>query len=147
MLFLQKQISTTLTSKTVLLCATVLHFSYCAIPVKVCKMRRFLCADFLQCYIWIADQQDAHEKSICQWTRRATTIPRPPLENNVKENSDLPGPFSVIVFWPLIFWDKWKYGPNKNGSDRFSFALSNTRLPRSQTLLRCLGLLTNWFFS
>ena len=33
-------------------------------------------------YSWIPDQQDAHEKLICQRTRRATTIPRPPLESS-----------------------------------------------------------------
>ena len=31
---------------------------------------------------WIADQPDAHEKSISQATRRVTTIPRPPLESS-----------------------------------------------------------------
>ena len=33
-------------------------------------------------YSWIADQRDAHEKSIFRRTRRVTTIPRPPLENS-----------------------------------------------------------------
>ena len=31
-------------------------------------------------YSWIAYQPDAHTKLICQQTRRATTITRPPLE-------------------------------------------------------------------
>ena len=30
-------------------------------------------------YSWIADQQDAHKKLICQRTRRFTTLLRPPL--------------------------------------------------------------------
>ena len=33
-------------------------------------------------YSWIADQRDAHEKLICQRTRRVTIIPRPPLESS-----------------------------------------------------------------
>ena len=33
-------------------------------------------------YSWIADQPDAHEKLICQRTRRAATILRPPLESS-----------------------------------------------------------------
>ena len=33
-------------------------------------------------YSWIANQRDAHKKSISQATRRVTTIPRPPLESS-----------------------------------------------------------------
>ena len=33
-------------------------------------------------YGWIADQRNAHEKLICQQTRRATIISRPPLERS-----------------------------------------------------------------
>ena len=47
--------------------------------------------------------------------------------------------FCVIHFWPLIFWNTWKQGPNKNSQSRIGFASSNTRLPRSQILLRCFG--------
>ena len=53
--------------------------------------------------------------------------------------------FCKIHFWPLIFWNKWIQGPNKNSQSRFGFALSNTLVPRSQTLLRCLGSLVNYF--
>ena len=38
-------------------------------------------------YSWIADQRHAHEKSICQQTRKTTTIPRSPLENSRRETS------------------------------------------------------------
>ena len=37
---------------------------------------------FKKFYSWIADQQDAHEKSVCRQTKRAMTIPRPPLESS-----------------------------------------------------------------
>ena len=53
--------------------------------------------------------------------------------------------FCVIIFWPLIFQNKWKYVPNANIPGRFGFALSNTCLPRSEILLRSLFLLANWF--
>ena len=33
-------------------------------------------------YSWIADQRDSHKKTICQRTRRGTTIPRPPLKSS-----------------------------------------------------------------
>ena len=52
--------------------------------------------------------------------------------------------FCKINFW-LFFWNKWIQGPNKNSQSRFGFASSNTLVPRSQTLLRCLGLLANYF--
>ena len=46
---------------------------------------------------------------------------------------------------PFTFLNKWKHGPNKNRPSRFGFASSNTHLPRSQTLLRCLRSMVNWF--
>ena len=55
--------------------------------------------------------------------------------------------FCKIHFWPLIFWNKWNQGPNKNSQSRCGFASSNTRLLRSQTLLRCLGSMANYFFT
>ena len=51
--------------------------------------------------------------------------------------------FCKIHLWPLIFWNKWIWGPNKNSQSRFGFASPNTRLPRSQSLLRCLGSMIN----
>ena len=51
--------------------------------------------------------------------------------------------FSLIIFWPPIFLNKSKHGPNKNMHGRFGFASSNNLVPRSQVLLRCLGLLAN----
>ena len=54
--------------------------------------------------------------------------------------------FSVIFFRTLIK-KKWKYGLNKNIPGRFGSALSNTRLLKSQTLLRRLGWLTNYLVS
>ena len=47
--------------------------------------------------------------------------------------------FCKINFWPLIFWNKWKQDPNKKSQSRFGFASLNSLVPRSQTLLRCLG--------
>ena len=55
--------------------------------------------------------------------------------------------FCKVNFWCLIFWNMWKQGPNKNSHGRFGFTLSNTLVPRSQSLLRCLGSTANWFFS
>ena len=36
--------------------------------------------------------------------------------------------------------------PKQNGPDRIGFISSNTLVPRSQTLLRCLGSMANHFF-
>ena len=38
-------------------------------------------------YSWIANQRDTHEKLICQQTRSAKTIPRPPLGSSRQEKS------------------------------------------------------------
>ena len=54
--------------------------------------------------------------------------------------------FPVITF-DLYLLKQVNIWLQKNGPDRFGFALSNTRLPRSQTLLRCLGSMTNYVFS
>ena len=54
-------------------------------------------------------------------------------------------PFSVTIFWPLIFLNKWKYGSNKKEPGRFEFASSNTLVSRSQTLLKCQGSMVNYF--
>ena len=93
-----KKKSATLISRTVLLCATVRYTFLIVLPVKVCKIQRFLCAVFLQCYSWIADQRDTHEKLICQRTRRATTIPRPPLGNSRRGEFRSAG----FILWSLF---------------------------------------------
>ena len=46
------------------------------------KSTMFYIASRAQKYSWIADQRDAHEKSIWQGTRRVTINPRPPLESS-----------------------------------------------------------------
>ena len=55
--------------------------------------------------------------------------------------------FSVIPFWPHILENVQKQDPNKKKYDRIGFASSNPPVPRSQVLLRCLGLFRNWVFS
>ena len=55
--------------------------------------------------------------------------------------------FCVIHFWPLIFQNMRKQGPNKNIHDRIGFSSSSPQVPRSQALLRCLGLFLEFFFS
>ena len=52
-------------------------------------------------------------------------------------------PISVIMFDFLL----WKYGSGKKEPGIFVFASSNTLVPKSQTLLRCLGSIANCFFS
>ena len=47
--------------------------------------------------------------------------------------------FSVIIFDLLIF------KTSESIPGRFGFVPSNTRLPRSQTVLKCLGWLANYF--
>ena len=79
---------------------------------------------------------------------RATTIPRPPLESSRQGKSRSSWSiFCKIYFWPLIFWNMWKQGLNKNRPSWIGFASSNTRLLRYQTLLRCIGSYGNYFFN
>ena len=110
---------------------------------ELCRVARVK----LRMYSWIADQLSAHEKLICQRTRRATTIPRPPLKALSKKNPHLPGQIFCDHFLVSCFLNQRKYGPNKKEPGRFGFSSSNTRLPRSQTLLRFLGSMANYFFS
>ena len=63
-------------------------------------------------------------KIICQQTRRATTIPRPPLESSWRGEFRSSGFHFLWSFFDLIFF-----------------------LPRSRALLRCLGSMKNSFFS
>ena len=49
-------------------------FSYCIVVHEIV-------------YSWIADQRHSHEKSICQRTRRVTTLSRPPLESSRRGES------------------------------------------------------------
>ena len=49
-----------------------------------------ICANHIawgHAYSWIADQRHAHKKSICQRTRRVTTLSRPPLESSRRGES------------------------------------------------------------
>ena len=64
---------------------------------------------------WIVDQQDAHEKLICQRTRRATTIPRPPLESSRRgESRSAWYTFVNHIFDLLIFETSETMAPTKN---------------------------------
>ena len=55
-----------------------------------------------------------------------------------KENSDLSGLFLFGQYSESYIEQLSKKCPNKNSPIRFRFASSNTLVPRSQTLLRCL---------
>ena len=46
----------------------------------------------------------------------------------------------IIIFWPPIFQNMQKQGPNTLDTERIKFASSNVLVSRSQILLRCLGL-------
>ena len=66
-----------------------------------------VCLGFSFClnvrYSWIGPPIETHEKLIPGRTRRATTIPRPPLKNSGRENSDLPGKFLSDLFLTSFF--------------------------------------------
>ena len=53
----------------------------------------------------------------------------------------------IIIFWPPIFQNMQKQGPNTLGTERIKFASSNALVSRSQILLRCLGSFGGYFFS
>ena len=53
----------------------------------ICHTKIVIHSIFWHPYSWIADQLSAHKKSICQQTRRATAIPRPPLESSWQRKS------------------------------------------------------------
>ena len=48
--------------------------------------------------------------------------------------------FCITIFWTLIFQNTWKLGLKTLEPEKIGFALSNTLMPRSQVLLRSLGL-------
>ena len=55
-------------------------------------------------YNWIDDQQHAHQKLICQRDRRASTIPRPVLENSRgRESRSIPTIFCAHFGLLFIF--------------------------------------------
>ena len=53
--------------------------------------------------------------------------------------------FCKIHFWPPFSKLLSKYCQEKNSQIRIGSILLNTRLPRSQIRLRCLGQSSNWF--
>ena len=63
-----------------------------------------------------------------------------------KENLNLPGFFFVINFSNFLFNITSQIMSKQKEPGRFEFTSSNTIVPRSQTLLRCLGSMTNRFF-
>ena len=52
---------------------------------------------------WIADQWDAHEKIICQWTRRVATIPRPRTKSSRRGEFRSSGFHFLLPFFDLLF--------------------------------------------
>ena len=94
-------------------------------------------------YGWIADQRHAHTKSICQRTVRATTLSRPSLESSWQGESRSIRTIFVWSFLTSYYLKQEKQDLNKNSPGIIGFASSNTLVPRSQTLLRCLGSLPN----
>ena len=84
------------------------------------------------------------QKIICQRTRRATAISRPPLESSRQGKFRSFGFYFLWSFFDLLFFktsEKMIPFPIKEEPGRFGFALSNTCLPRSRALLRCV---CNW---
>ena len=72
----------------------------------------------------------------------ATTNSRPPLESSWRGESNTSGYVFLWSFFDLLFFETSEnHCPNKNIPRRIGFVLSNARLTRSQTLLRCLSLL------
>ena len=65
-------------------------------------------------YSWIADQRDAHKKSICQRTKRVTTLSRPPLESSRREEfRSARYIFVTFIFDLLIFETSENMPPTK----------------------------------
>ena len=99
-------------------------------------------------YSWIGHPIRAVKTSIYQRTRRATINPRPPMNTAWQGESRSSGYVFLWSFFDLLFFKTSQtMAQTKMHRKKIGFASSNTLVLRSQVLLRCLGLLPNWFFS